>query len=110
MGNKITDKGAVALADALHHNSTLQLLDLDRNSIGDEGAVALAEALCKNQSLQRFDLDRNDGIGDRATGKFVETLTQNSSINKVILPRRCKEYATNCLNYHQVQTKLCFYD
>ena len=106
--NKITDKGAVALADALHHNSTLQSLDLDSNSIGDEGAVALAEALCKNQSLQTLDLSRNSGIGDRATGKFVEALTQNSSINRVILPGRCKEHATKCPNYHQVQTKLTF--
>ena len=81
---------------------------LDRNSIGDEGAVTLAEALLKTQSLQRFDLYGNDGIGDRATRKFVETLTQNSSINIVNLPYWCKEYATKCPNYHQVQTKLSF--
>ena len=53
-------------------------------------------------------LSGNDGIGDRATGKFVETLTQNSSINNVTLPGRCKKYATKCPNYHQVQTKLSF--
>ena len=107
--NRIGDKGAVALADALHHNSTLQKLELRHNSIGDEGAVALAEALLKNQSLQELYLHGNDGIGDRATGELVKALTQNSSINKVILPRRCKEYATNCPNYHQVQTKLYFW-
>ena len=107
-GNKITDKGAVVLADALHYNSTLQLLYLMSNSIGDEGAVALAEALLENQSLQRLALDGNAGIGDRAAGKFVETLTQNSSINEVRLPARCKEYGTKCPNYHQIQTKLTF--
>ena len=135
--NRITDKGAVALADALHHNSTLQSLDLSNNSIGDEGAVALAdtlhhnsalqflclssnritdegavalaEALLENQSLQWLDLAGNDGIGDRATGIFVEALTQNSSINTVGLPGRCQEYATMFPNYYQVQTKLCFY-
>ena len=107
--NKINDKGAVALADALHHNSTLQSLDLVNNSIGDEGAVALVEALLKNRSLQQLYLYGNDCIGDRATGKFVEALTQNSSINKVTLPARCEEYATKCPNYHQVQKKLGFY-
>ena len=106
--NKISDKGAVALADALHHNSTLQLLDLDENSIGDEGAVALAEALLENKSLQNLGLCNNGGIGDRATCKFVEALTRNSSINKVVLPARCVQYATKCPNYHQVQTKLSF--
>ena len=108
-GNEIGDKGAVALADALHHNSTLQSLDLNMNSIGDEGAVALAEALLKTQSLQTLYLDSNDAIGDRATGKFVEALTQNSSINRVYLPTMCEEYATKCPNYHKVQTKLGFY-
>ena len=109
MKNRISDKGAVALADALHHNSTLQSLILNYNSIGDEGAVALAEALLENQSLQNLYLIDNDGIGDRATGKFVEALTQNSSINTVRLPGRCKEYATKCQNYNQVQTKLAMY-
>ena len=106
--NKIGDDGAVALADALHQNSTLQKLELRHNSIGDEGAVALAQALCENKSLQRLYLTGNDGIGDRATGKFVEALTQNLSINEIYLPARCKEYATKCPNYHQVQTKLSF--
>ena len=107
--NGISDKGAVALAVALHHNSTLQLLDLSSNSIGDEGALALAEAVLENQSLQKLYLHGNNGIGDRATGKFVEALTHNSSISRVFLPSRCKEYATKCPNCHQVQTKLCFY-
>ena len=35
----ISDAGAVALAQALHHNSTLEKLDLSNNSIGDAGAV-----------------------------------------------------------------------
>ena len=107
-GDSIGDEGSVSLTDVLHHNSTLQSLYLNNNSIGNEGAVALAEALLKNQSLQRLYLNNNDGIGDRATGKFVEALTQNSSINKVILPSRCEEYAAECPSYHQVQTKLCF--
>ena len=106
--NSIGDEGAVALADALQHNSTLRSLHLSNNSIGDEGAVALAEALLKNQLLQALRVYDNDGIGDRATGKFVEALTQNSSINKVYLPARCREYATKCQNYNQVQTKLSF--
>ena len=106
--NSIGDEGAVALANALHHNSTLHSLYLMNNSIGDDGAVTLAEALFKNQSLLRLHLDGNDGIGDRATCRFVEALTQNSSIYTVVLPARCREYATKCPNYHQVKTKLFY--
>ena len=106
--NRITGKGAVGLAEALQHNCTLQSLDLSRNRITDEGAVALAGALLKSQSLQRLDLDGNSGIGDRATGKIVEALTQNPSINRVYLPKKYEKYATKCPNYHQVQTALSF--
>ena len=106
--NNIDDDEAVALADALHHNSTLQSLNLSGNNITDEGALALAEALLENQSLQELYLDDNDSICDRATCKFVEALTQNSSLNEVTLPAKCEEYATKCPNYHQVQTKLTF--
>ena len=103
-----SDDGTVSLANALHHNSTIHTLKLWGNRISDDGAVALAEALLKNQSLQELYLYGNDGIGDRPTGKFVEALTQNSSINVVYLPARCREYATKCPNYHQVQAKLHF--
>ena len=83
--NSIGDKGVVALADAFHHNSTLQSLYLNINSIGDDRGVALAEALLENQSLQKLFLYSNDDIGDRTTGKFLEALTQNLSINTVVV-------------------------
>ena len=59
----ISDAGAVALAQALHHNSTLTVLDLSNNSIGDAGEVALAQALHRNSTLTRLDLS-NNSIGD----------------------------------------------
>ena len=106
--NSIGDDGAIALANALHRNSTLQKLFLSNNSIGYDGAVALAEALPEIQTLQLLHLTGIDGIGDRATGKFVEALTQGLSINKIYLPARCRGFATKCPNYHQVRTKLSF--
>jgi hypothetical protein len=66
-GNKITDTGAFALADALSGNSVLQSLrfvfeilihalvlitcSLDGNKITDTGAIALAESLMGNTTL-----------------------------------------------------------
>jgi len=75
--NRITDKGALALAEALRANSSLQWLDLvryalcylfllylhtlnlalqGRNRMTDKGALALAEALQVNSSLQELEL------------------------------------------------------
>ena len=43
--NNIGDEGAIAIADALKTNSTLQEISLRKNDIGDEGAIAIAEVL-----------------------------------------------------------------
>ncbi len=40
-------------------NSTLQQLYLGANSIGEEGAMAVAEALQRNTTLQTIDLQAN---------------------------------------------------
>ena len=61
--NNISDVGAVALAQALHHNSTL---DLSNNNISDSGAVALAHALHHNSTLKKLDLSNNN-ISDGGT-------------------------------------------
>ena len=56
---RITDAGAVALAQALHHNSIVEELYLSNNSISDAGAVALARALHHNSTLRMLDLFNN---------------------------------------------------
>ena len=111
--NSISDAGAVALAQALHHNSTLLRLNLSNNSISDAGAVALAQALHHNSTLWVLDLTGNDGIGEEGTCQLVEALTVNSCIgrcfwSRLILPRRCEEYATQCPQYHTVEYKIHF--
>ena len=109
----ISNAGAVALAQVLHHNSTLGELDLSNNSISDAGAAALAQALHRNYILRELDLTGNDGIGEEGTCKLVVALTINSSISRYVwggltLPRRCEEYATQCPQYHTVKNKINF--
>ena len=58
MGMSISDDGAVALAQALQHNSTLLQVDLSENSISDDGAVALAQALRHNSTLKELHLSK----------------------------------------------------
>ena len=62
--NKISDRGAKALAAAFAEGAMpkLEVLDLESNQIGDEGAVALAEAVGKGAlpELKELDLSYNE--------------------------------------------------
>lgn len=52
--NIIGNEGALALADMLYTNTTLQYLDLSKNNIRDEGMFALASAILINKTLTNF--------------------------------------------------------
>ena len=81
--NSISDAGAVALAQALHHNSTMQELDLSNNSISDAGAVALAQAL-HNSTMQKLDLS-NNSISDDGAVALSQVLHHNSTMQELDL-------------------------
>jgi hypothetical protein len=57
--NKIGDKGAAALAEALPSMTGLTELNLNSNKIGDEGATALAQVLPYLKKLKRINLSNN---------------------------------------------------
>ena len=106
--NSISDDGAVALAQALCHNSTLKRLDLDNNSISDDGAQALAQALCHNSTLEYLWLHGNESIGKKGTHQLIESLAVNKSISSLSLPFKCREYAQQSPQYCSVQQKVHF--
>ena len=112
--NNISDAGAVAIAQALHHNSTLEWLDLSENNISDAGAVAIAQALHHNSTLKRLNLNGNNAIGKEGTHQLVQALTVNTPITTsygsgdLILPKKCKEYATQCTQYNTVKNRIWF--
>ena len=109
--NNISDTGAVALAQALRHNSTLKELSLSKNDISDTGAVALAQALHHNSTLKKLSLSENDTIGKEGTHQLVQALTVNTSITKfgLLLPGRCEKYATQCTQYNTVKDRIGFF-
>lgn len=51
--------GAIALAEALHDNRSLNELQLCCNRIGDDGAEALAAAVASNSALKKLGLAGN---------------------------------------------------
>ena len=66
--NKISDKGAIMLADFLmHHDTTLCEFDLTRNKIGRAGAEALVDAV--HGSIRVTDVQI--GFGNRIPVEIV---------------------------------------
>ena len=112
----ISDAGAVALAQALHDNSTVQELNLSNNSISDAGAVALAQAVHHNSTLKCLRLHGNNAIGEEGTCALIEALTVNTSITiecifaffGLVLPTSCEQYATQCPQYDKVKNRIFF--
>ena len=104
----ISDRGAEAIATALHHNSTLRVLYLSNNSITDIGSATLAQALHHNSTLEWLDLSGNDVMSAEGTRQLVQALTVNTAVMDLLLPRRCEEYATQCPQYSQVEDRIMF--
>ena len=104
----ISDRGAQAIATALHHNSTLEVLDLSNSRISNAGSTALAQALHHNSTLRKLNLSRNDVMSAEGTRQLVQALTVNTTVLVLTLPRRCEEYATQCPQYGEVEDRIRF--
>ena len=83
-------------------------INLDNKSISDTGAVTLAQALHHNSTLKELHLSGNDGIGEEGTHQLVQALTVNTSIggHGLKLSKRCKKYAIQCTLYHELKERI----
>ena len=82
--NNISDVGATDLAQALHHNSTLEKLYLSSNNISDVGATDLAQALHHNSTLNELHLSNNN-ISDVGATDLAQALQHNSTLKMLHL-------------------------
>ncbi|KAI8892805.1 hypothetical protein BC833DRAFT_569771 [Globomyces pollinis-pini] len=71
------------LATALEKNTSIELLNISRNSIGDEGLITLVNSLRKLSSLRDLNISSNS-IGDKGIQYFAEHM-QNNYLNNLIL-------------------------
>ena len=81
----ISSKGAVELAAALCKNSTLKLLNLNRNPIGVEGASSMSDMLQPNTSLEELDL-RDDSVEEEGVHQLINSLKHNQTLRTLWLP------------------------
>ena len=81
--NKIADAGAMALAESITHNTSLETLYLNWNQIGKEGGIALFDAL-KNTSIRKLNLSENNLWDVTNIGK---TLANNQTLKELDLSK-----------------------
>uniref|UniRef100_A0A7S0W5W3 Uncharacterized protein n=1 Tax=Hemiselmis tepida TaxID=464990 RepID=A0A7S0W5W3_9CRYP len=81
--NKVSDKAASLLGDALAHNSLLQTLHLDRNEITQEACIALSHGML-SRSLSVLTLSVN-GIRDGGAGALAKVLRRNTALTRLDL-------------------------
>jgi len=84
----LSDKGAIRLAEALKHNTSLTELDLVDNRVGKNGAAKLAEALRHNTTLTTL-LLRNNELQDSGAIKLAKALRSNTTLTLLNLSNNC---------------------
>ena len=67
---------------------------MESNPIGVEGAIPFAEMLLKNKSLQELYLE-DDPIGEEGTHELIDSLTHNTTVKKLGLPKKYESSITN---------------
>ncbi|RLN47852.1 hypothetical protein BBJ29_002810 [Phytophthora kernoviae] len=82
--NRLTDKGATQLAEALETNTSLESLYLSGNEIGPAGARALAQALTKNTYLRSLHLSGNN-IGEEGARFLADGIAGNTALRALYL-------------------------
>ena len=74
----ITDRAAEDIANALLHNTSLQVLDLSGNNLG-EGIIEITKNMRHINTLQQLSLCRNN-ISEAVAGDIADILTNNTDL------------------------------
>ncbi|KNC97230.1 uncharacterized protein SPPG_07617 [Spizellomyces punctatus DAOM BR117] len=82
-------QNAIELAEALKHNTTLEVLDLSNNQIAPAGIKALAEMLQENQGLKELRLSQQRApAGTDAEQSLARALAKNETLTRLSLQIR----------------------
>ncbi|TPX61756.1 hypothetical protein SpCBS45565_g07179 [Spizellomyces sp. 'palustris'] len=82
-------QNAIELAEALKHNTTLEVLDLSNNQIAPAGIKALAEMLQENQGLKELRLSQQRApAGTDAEQGLARALAKNETLTRLSLQIR----------------------
>ena len=100
----IDDEGAIELERLIDQN-TVTALQLWGNPISANGAATIAEMLPRNTSLSVLDLNC-ESIGLEGTQKLIDSLSQNSTLEELWLPRRYESSVETSEVYRRVEDRI----
>ena len=86
----MTTAGAVQLATALTHNTSLRVLWMHYNRIGVEGAKATAKMLQQNKTLEQLYLDGDESLEEEGVEVLLTSLQENTTLKDLYLPMKYK--------------------
>ena len=79
--NKINNAGMTALSEFLPINSTLKVLEINRNAFQDAGFLDFAQGLATNNGIESLNLSRNKDVTDEVgLRELAHALATNSSL------------------------------
>ncbi len=103
--NRISDSGAIALADCLSKCSVVQEVSIQCNSIGDSGATALADALVHCSNLRRLDLQGNS-LRDKGAVAIAKVTDSQSRLDLYLHNINITEEGIEKVLEHRVRTNI----
>jgi Ran GTPase-activating protein 1 len=75
-GSRFTSDGALMLAKALLHGSSLKKLNLTDNNVNEEGGEAFLEVFKKHTKLEYLNLEAT-ALGEEVTGKVTQVVAES---------------------------------
>lgn len=81
---ELGEAGAMAFAELLRDNTTLEEVEFSGSRVEDFGANALADAMAVNSTLRVLCLEQSQ-ISERVVDKFATVMSRNESLEKVNL-------------------------
>ncbi len=103
--NRISDSGAIALADCLSKCSVVQEVSIQCNSIGDSGATALADALVHCSNLRRLDLQGNS-LRDKGAVAIAKVTDSQSRLDLYLHNINITEEGIEKVLEHRIRTNI----
>ncbi|KAH9365997.1 hypothetical protein HPB48_010601 [Haemaphysalis longicornis] len=81
---ELREAGAMAFAELLRDNTTLEEVEFSGCHVGDFGANALADAMAVNSTLSALCLEHSQ-ISEQVVERFLRVMSHNKSLEKVNL-------------------------
>ena len=81
----IGDRGAELLSKGITNTKSLRVLHVADNNIGPSGAIAIANALVNNTSLEELNMNHNNEFGIDGAEAIAKAITNNKTLKKLLL-------------------------